>query len=175
LRDIVRKKGSIIHSSPETSITTSEGHRRLSREFDTIFDQFRNAFDDLMTPFFPTFGITTPIVETDTRYPYIDLSDNEENYILTAELPGFKKDMVDVQINRDSIQIRAEKKVETDDKKKNYMRHERAYTSFERNITFPEEVNPSKVEGNMKDGVLELTIPKKEVKPEEKMIKISLK
>jgi HSP20 family protein len=55
------------------------------------------------------------------------------------------------------------------------MHRERAYSAFERTITLPEEVIPSKCEGEMKDGVLELKIPKREPKPEERMTRVKLK
>jgi HSP20 family protein len=55
--------------------------------------------------------------------------------------------------------IRAECKEETEERQKNYLHRERAYSSLQRFIAFPEEVDPSKVEGTMKEGVLELKVP----------------
>ena len=66
-------------------------------------------------------------------------------------------------------------KEEKEDKRKNYLHRERAYSSIQRFIAFPEEVEPSKVDGSMKEGVLELKVPKKEPKPEEKPRKVELK
>jgi HSP20 family molecular chaperone IbpA len=109
------------------------------------------------------------------RFPAVDLVDNGDHYTVTAELPGFTKESVDIQINRDELQIGVQKKVESEEKRKNYMHRERAYSAFGRTITFPEEVVPSKCEGEMKDGVLELKIPKREPKPEEKMTRVKLK
>jgi len=83
--------------------------------------------------------------------------------------------MVDVQINKDGISIKAESKEEKEEERKNYLHRERAYSSLQRFIAFPEEVAPSKAEGSMKDGILELTVPKKEPKPEERPRKVELK
>jgi len=108
------------------------------------------------------------------RYAPLDFIDEGDHYQIHVELPGFTKDDVDVQINRDGMSIRAKKEVEKEDKKKNYLHRERAYSAFERSISFPEEVDPTKAEGKMKEGVLELKVPKKEPLPEVKSRKIEL-
>ncbi len=92
--------------------------------------------------------------------------------VSTAILPGFTRENVEVNINNDGMSIRAKKEVEKEDRKKNYLHRERAYSSFERSISFPEEVDPAKAEGKMNNGVLELKVPKKEPKPETKPRKI---
>lgn len=73
------------------------------------------------------------------------------------------------------MSVRAKKEVEKEEKKKNYLHRERAYSAFERSLSFPEEVNPENAEGEMKNGVLELKVSKKEPRPEVKARKIELK
>ncbi|MCJ7444202.1 MAG: Hsp20/alpha crystallin family protein [Methanotrichaceae archaeon] len=145
------------------------------RGFDTIFDDFRRSFDDLMAPFLPmrtylprTFGI--PI-----RAPLVDFIDEGNQYVIKTELPGFNKDDVNIEVNKDLLVFKAEKKSEEEEKSENYLHRERFYASCERIVNFPEEVDPSKVEGTMENGVLQLKIPKKEPKPEEKMMKVQIK
>ncbi|MDD1758549.1 MAG: Hsp20/alpha crystallin family protein [Methanotrichaceae archaeon] len=101
--------------------------------------------------------------------------DEDNQYVIKTELPGFNKNDVDIELNKDTMVLKAEKKSEEEEKSKNYLHRERFYTSCERTVNFPEEVDPSKVEGTMDNGVLELKIPKKEPKPEEKMRKVQLK
>lgn len=163
--------------SPSTSPLAVRSRQYPSvRDFDTIFDQFRSSFEDLMTPILSIVPFTSTLApEMLIGSPAVDLVDNGDHYTVTAELPGFTKESLDIQINRDELQIRAQKKVETEEKKKNYMRRERTYSAFERTITFPEELIPAKCEGEMKDGVLELTIQKRKPKPEEKMTKVKVK
>ncbi len=146
----------------------------LGRGIDDIFNEFRSSFDDLMRPFFPVFEIEQESI-LPTGYAQVDLIDNEDSFLVNAELPGFTKDQVDVQINKDELSIRAECRGEKEDTRTNYLHRERAYSSLQRFITFPEEVDPEKVEGSMKEGVLELKVPKKEPKPEEKPRKVELK
>ena len=148
----------------------------LVRGFDSIFDEFRRSFDDLMAPFRPmqtflpwSMG-TIPI-----RAPLIDVIDEGNQYTINTELPGFSKEDVDIQLNKDFMVLKAEKKAEKEEKSENYLHRERSYSSCHRRVNFPEEVDPSKVEGTMENGVLKLKIPKKEPKPEEKLTKVQLK
>ena len=172
----MKKKGTVSPSNSSSSLAVRSRPHPLMRDFDSIFDQFRRSFDDLMAPVLPIVSFApTLIPEMLVGYPAVDFIDNGDHYTVTADLPGFTKESVNIQINRDELQIRAQKKVETEEKKRNYMHRERTYSAFERTITFPEEVIPTKCEGEMKDGILELKIQKREPKPEEKMTKVKLK
>jgi HSP20 family protein len=73
------------------------------------------------------------------------------------------------------MSVQAKKEMEKEEKKKNYLHRERAYSAFERSVSFLEEVDPAKAEGTMKEGVLELKVSKKEPRPEAKARKIELK
>jgi len=148
----------------------------LARGFDTIFDEFRRSFDDLLSPFLPmrtylprTFS-ALPI-----RAPLVDVVDDGDQYIIKAELPGFEKDDVDVELNKDLLILKAEKKYEEEETSQNYLHRERSYTACQRTINFPVEVDPSKVEGMMQNGILEIKIQKKEPIPDEKLTKVQVK
>ncbi len=174
VEDKQKRKPTVSPPTPGTSITKRREQEGLERGIDDMFSEFRHSFDDLMRPFFPIVEIEQDI-RLPTRYAQVDLIDNGDSFTINAELPGFNKDQVDVQINKDGLAIMAECKEEKEDKRKNYLHRERAYSSLQRFIAFPEEVDPSKVEGSMKEGVLELKVPKKEPKPEEKPRKVELK
>lgn len=147
----------------------------LTKGFDSFFEDFRRAFDDFMspvmswTPRFPRLG------KMPVKYPSVDITDNGTHYSFTAELPGFNKDDIEVCVCSNQLEIRAEMKSEKEEEDKNYLLHERSYSAFARRIDFPEEVVPEKVEGKMEDGILQLTVPKKEPTPKEKMRKITIK
>lgn len=144
----------------------------LTGQFDSIFDDFKRSFDQLMTPLTPLFDNSDL---QSARAPFIDLLDEGTHYRVTAELPGFTKDKVDVQVTKNGLLLHAEKKDEKEDKGENYLRRERGYSVLERSLSFPEEVNPEKVEGTVNNGVLELRVPKREVKLEEKPKRVQLK
>lgn len=163
-----------IKPSADTRIT--DRGATLTRGFDTIFDDFRRSFDNLMAPFLPMRSLSTYDRGFPVRYPLCDLVDHGDDYTVRAELPGFSKDMIDVEVNKNTLLISAELKQEEEEESEgNFLHRERTYSKVQRSITFPEEVNPDRVEGTMKDGILKLKIGKKEPKPEEKLRKVELK
>lgn len=170
-----KKTETVSPASPGTSLARRTEPFALARNIDNIFDEFRRSFDDLMRPFFPWTTDIEQAMTLPTRYAPVDLVDNGDSYTVTAELPGFNKNQVDVQVTKEGVSISAECKEEKEEKRKNYLHRERTYSSMQRYIAFPEAVVPDKVEGSMKDGVLELKVPKKEPKPEEKPRKVELK
>ncbi len=170
----VRKTSDVIPITPGSSLMTRRGQSWLERDFDSIFDDFRKSFDVLMRPYFPMeMQVMEPALQV--RYAPLDVIDEGDHYLLHVELPGFSRENVEVQINSDGMSIRAKKEMEKEDKKKTYLHRERAYSSLERYVSFPEEVDPDKAEGEMKEGVLELRVSKKEPRPEAKTRKIELK
>lgn len=147
----------------------------LSIGIDRMFDDFRRSFDDMMAPFLPfrTWWPTERILPV--RAALCDLVDKGDKYVLTAELPGFAKENVGIEVNKDTLTFSAEKRVDEEEEGEDYLHRERTYSASQRTINFPEEVDPSKVEASMNNGVLEIIAPKKEPKPEEKMRKITPK
>ncbi|MDP2797330.1 MAG: Hsp20/alpha crystallin family protein [Methanoregula sp.] len=169
------KKTDIVPITPGSSLMTWRRPSLLERDFDSVFNDFRRSFDSMMLPYFPLETRMQELGMYPVKYAPLDFIDEGDHYLIHVELPGFTKDNVDVQINRDGMTVRAKKEVEKEDKKKNYLHRERAYSAFERSISFPEEVDPAKAGGTMKEGILELKVPKKEPKPETKPRKIELK
>jgi HSP20 family protein len=185
-RTITKRNSSNRSNSPgaTTAQLTSPQQAALTTGFDNIFNDFRRSFNELTSPFFTGLA-TTPLSQLPVRYPIVDLIDAGDNYVLTAELPGFSKDQIDLQMNKYGLVIHAEQQPQheqTQSEQKsasnwsqNYLWRERAYSAFERVIEFPEEVVPQKVDATMKDGVLQVIVPKKEPAPEERLTKVQLK
>jgi HSP20 family protein len=100
--------------------------------------------------------------ETGTSwYPAVDVAEDENALKIHAELPGLKKDDVKISVKDGVLTLRGERKFEEEKKKDNYYRIERSYGLFARSFSLPTTVDASKIQASMKDGVLELTIPKK--------------
>lgn len=95
--------------------------------------------------------------------PLVDVSENEKEYCIRAEIPDVKKEDVKVVVENDVLRLTGERHMEkeTDDKK--YHRIERAYGSFERTMTLPENCKPDEIAAEYKDGMLTLRVPKTEV------------
>lgn len=94
--------------------------------------------------------------------PELDVIDSKDNIIVKADIPGLNKEDLDVNIEENTLIIKGEKKQEREVKENDCIRSERFYGRFNRAISLPVEVDASKVNASYKNGVLELTLPKKE-------------
>ncbi|OQY27345.1 MAG: heat-shock protein [Candidatus Cloacimonetes bacterium 4572_55] len=103
--------------------------------------------------------------------PVVDIDETDDAFLVKAELPGVKKNDVNVNIENGVLTIRGEKKTETEDKKRH--RVECAYGSFVRSFSLPQAIKAEKVEAEYKNGILNLTIPKsEEAKPKQIEVKV---
>ena len=106
--------------------------------------------------------------------PSVDISEDDGNYIVTAELPGTKREDVTVELEDDVLTIRGEKRNERDEKKEKRRFVERSYGTFSRSFTLPANADGERVSASFKDGVLTVTIAKRpETKPRVVDIKAS--
>ncbi|KPK96733.1 MAG: hypothetical protein AMJ95_12520 [Omnitrophica WOR_2 bacterium SM23_72] len=125
----------------------------------------QNLFD----PFADLLGLQ----EDKSWIPAADIYDHKDNLVIKADLPGMTQKDIDVSVEDDVLRIKGEKKNEREERKDNFYRLERAYGYFERSFSLPANVDATKVKANYKDGVLELTLPKREeAKP--KQIKVDI-
>lgn len=141
---------------------------------DNPFAAMHNEMDRLLTNFFD-----------EDRWPALakggrmvvrwDVSETDEAVNITADLPGLTEKDIDVTIADGILTIKGERKEEEEkeDKKKHYHRIERSYGAFERAMSLPTDVDESKISASFKNGVLELTLPKKpEAKKKTKKIQV---
>jgi len=96
------------------------------------------------------------------RQPAIEISEEKEQVIIKAEIPGLKKEELQVSLSDSFLTISGERKEEEEKKGKGYYYSERSYGSFSRSIQLPVEVKADKVSASFKDGVLEVRLPKTE-------------
>ena len=94
--------------------------------------------------------------------PPVDIYETDDAFVLKAELPGFNKEDVSIEMQENRLIIRGERKRETEAKAEQYHRLERAYGRFERVFWLPTSVDSEKIQATFKDGVLELRLPKSE-------------
>lgn len=119
----------------------------------------RSDFDSLFDNFFNDFGIS--FNESSSFKPKINISEDDKNYYVDAELAGIKKDDVSIEYANDILTIKAEKKEEKEDKGKNYHRVESSYGTFTRSVQVP-NIDYDNTKAKFEDGVLKVTLPKKE-------------
>ncbi|GLU44138.1 Hsp20/alpha crystallin family protein [Allomuricauda sp. NBRC 101325] len=118
---------------------------------------FPSLMNDYLNP--DWFGGTD---KWNTSVPAVNIKDNTENFELELAVPGMKKDDFTVEIDNDVLTISSEVKSENEENKENYTRKEFSYTSFKRAFTLPETVDGGKIDAKYEDGVLKLTLPKRQ-------------
>lgn len=104
--------------------------------------------------------------------PSVDIFENQDKIVLEAELAGMKPEEVDISIENNVITLKGERKFEKTEDKDNYHRVERSYGSFVRSFTLPRTVVSDEAEADFQNGVLSITLPKRE---EAKARKIEIK
>ena len=98
-----------------------------------------------------------------TWLPAVDIYENDDEFVATADLPGLKKDDIDVSIEDNVLTVSGERKFEKNEDKGAFRRVERSYGTFRRSFTLPRGVDAGKVKASFEDGVLTLNLPKTEV------------
>jgi HSP20 family protein len=107
-------------------------------------------------------------------YPEVDIEETENDYIVSLDLPGMKKDDVKISFHDDILTISGEKKVEKKEEDNgNYHYFERRFGKFERSFRINSDIISDKIEATMKDGVLIVNLPKAEIaKPKQIEVKV---
>jgi len=105
--------------------------------------------------------------------PLVDITEDEKEYLIKAQLPEVKKDDMKVSVQDGILTIAGERKSEKEERNKKFHRVEWAYGSFSRSFTLPEDADADKVAGDFKDGVLKVHVPKSEkAKPKKIDVKV---
>jgi HSP20 family protein len=106
--------------------------------------------------------------------PAVDIYEQNGNIVLKAELPGIDPKDVDVKVENNILTLRGERKLDNEVKRENYHRVERAYGTFTRSFTLPNVVDTEKIKAEYKDGLLRMTLPKKdEARPKQISINVA--
>jgi HSP20 family protein len=91
--------------------------------------------------------------------PEVDISEDDQGYLLKADLPQMKKDDVRVTVEDGILSVCGERKGEKEDQKRKYHRIERSFGTFRRSFTLPEDADSTKVTAEFRDGVLKVHLP----------------
>lgn len=110
---------------------------------------------------------------SDTLVPRIDIYDSQDSVLIEADLPGLSKKEIQVTVHGNTLSIKGEKKMEGKNEDLGQVRSERFFGQFERNLSLGDNLDPSSIEASYKNGVLSLTVTKKEeAKPKEITVKV---
>jgi len=138
------------------------------RDLLTTQDRFNRLFNETFSRFFDE-------GEGGLRHwnPAVDIFETENNLVLKAELPDVDPKDVEIRVENGTLYLKGERKLSSEVKQDNYHRIERSYGQFVRNFALPGSVNPEQVTAEYSNGILTLTMPKREeAKP--KTIKINV-
>jgi HSP20 family protein len=136
----------------------------------SAWDPFREL-EEMQNRLTSFFGRRVPLLKSGgegeeftvtTWAPRVDISEDDKEYVINAELPGISKGDVKVSVENGVLSISGERKSEKEEKHKKYHRIEQTYGSFMRSFTLPEGSSGEKISAEFRDGILKVHVPKDE-------------
>lgn len=128
----------------------------LQKRMNDVFEDFFKDFGENLWPWRAAAG------EKAAFQPRLDVAETEKEITVCAELPGMSDKDIEVTLDHGVLTIKGEKSQEKEDKQKHYHYVERQYGAFYRRIPLPVEIEQNKIEANFKNGILNISLPKKE-------------
>jgi HSP20 family molecular chaperone IbpA len=139
-------------------------------EMRRLLDSFRANMEETLERVFPS-QASLPAL----KQPRVDILDLGNALQVVADMPGVRKEDIELNLKPERVEISAESSTETERKEEDYTYRERGYASYRRVIDLPADVLPDKAEASFKNGVLEVNLPKKEPTELEKTTKVQIK
>ncbi len=139
----------------------SDAESRYMPEIRRIQDKMNQVIED--------FVAETPAPFADVMKPLADVKETDEEVVVTMDLPGMDKGDVEITVTENALEVRAERKTEKEEKEEEFYRKERTFARFERSLKLPAEVKAEDAKASLKDGVLEVHLPKVEVTARKKV------
>src|SRR5579872_5446794 len=127
------------------------------RDLVTTQDRFNRLFNETFSQVFGDEGTASK-----TWLPPVDIIEQENSLVLKAELPGIDPNDIEIRVEDNTLHMKGERKFEKDIKEENLHRVERSYGAFSRTFALPSSIDADKVQAEYKDGILTLTMPKRE-------------
>jgi len=107
-------------------------------------------------------GALPPEELTGGFVPPVDIFEDKEQVVVTAEMPGVEPKDVDLRVENGTLTLRGERKLEREDQQEQYLRIERSYGTFSRMFSLPTTVDAERIKAEFKNGLLKITLPKRE-------------
>ena len=139
-------------------------------EMRRMLDTFRANMEDTLERVFPS-QASLPAL----KQPRVDVLDLGDALQVVADMPGVRKEDIEINLTPERVEISAESSTETERKEEEYAYRERGYASYRRVLDLPADVLPDKAEASFKNGVLEVTLQKKEPTEVEKKTRVQIK
>jgi len=142
-------------------MATKELETRENRE---LWDPFRDfpRWSDMVENLFSAIPMSRTMPMPKSWMPRVDIHEDAKNYIVTASLPGVKKEDVKIAVDNGTLIISGERKQEKEEHNKTCLRHETQYGYFQRSFLLPQNIHPEQIKAVHADGLLTVTLPKPE-------------
>lgn len=147
-----------------TMLTVRPESGRLS------FPRFSNLVENFFENEFPTFN-ASEFMKTPAL---VNIKDAKDSYKIEIAAPGFKKEEMNVKVEGNLLTVSAETKTETETQEEKFTRKEFNFSEFKRSFTLPKTVDAAKISGVYENGILTVTLPKKEEAIEQKTIEVKI-
>lgn len=137
----------------------------------TVNDEISSILNRHFDSFYPEYGYSEDLEKLSMP---VEVTEKEKEYDIRAELPGVKKEDLDIDIDKNYLTIRAKKEEEVCEDKKAYKRSEFKYGEFSRSVYLPEDIDMDKIDATLEHGVLKIKVPKMDT-TKESVKKITVK
>ncbi len=149
-------------------------HEEHTTESSASLHDLHTEFDRLFHALKQGFGTGTSLFKADGFKPSLDISSDTKAYSVKIELPGMDVSDISIEFSNNTLQVKGEKRQEKEEKEKEFYKIERTYGSFQRILDLPDDSDADKITSHYKDGVLNITIPRK-ILPKKETKKIEIK
>lgn len=126
-----------------------------------LTDKMPGVFDDFFRPWNDWFDNSVRLSRV-MNMPAVNITEQKDQYVVSLAAPGMNKSDFNIDVNGNILTISSEKEENKQEKDKTFTRKEYSYSSFSRSFTLPDEVNKEKIEAAYADGVLKISLPRKE-------------
>ena len=136
----------------------------LTRKNSSLPAEMTDLFDTgrFLSPSIFDFDVDSGI-ESSVMIPDVNVTENDKDFRIEIAAPGLERKDFKVEVDHDILTVSAEKEDEKREERKNYKRREFSYSSFSRSLALPENSKPDKIDAKYENGILRLTLPKKEI------------
>lgn len=138
----------------------------VRRDYFPVYNELGSFLDN----FFRGQSSDSSIVDTSTWTTPVDIKEEKERFLVLADIPGVNKEDIQISLEHNILTLRGERHFEKTENKNGYTRTERSQGQFYRRFSLPQTADDTKISAKYKQGVLEISIPKKEIAVEKKLI-----
>ncbi len=140
------------------------------RDVAVLQNRLNSIFNDFASP---ETGFQAESLGAGSFVPAVDVYEDAQKVVLKLEVPGIRQEDLDIRLENQTLTVKGERKFEAEEKEENFHRIERRFGSFVRSFTLPQSVDTAAVQAKYDNGVLAVTLPKKEAaKPKQVKIEI---